>query len=90
MIRATHGVHSGSYYYEVEILQPESDDAHVRVGWSTRQGVLNSFVGYDKWSYGIRDIAGGKIEYVLSVIRSTADTLHYFVYRINYAWGQAI
>jgi hypothetical protein len=61
MIRATQGVHSGSYYYEVEILAPESEDAHVRVGWSTRQGELQSFVGYDKWSYGFRDIAGSLV-----------------------------
>lgn len=61
MIRATQGVHSGSYYYEVEILAPESDDAHVRVGWSTRQGELQSFVGYDKWSYGFRDIVGSLV-----------------------------
>ena len=60
MIRATQGVHAGSYYYEVEILAPAPacEDAHVRLGWSTREGHLQAFTGYDKSSYGIRDING--------------------------------
>lgn len=59
MIRGSHGVHNGTFYYEVEILAPEGEDAHIRLGWSTRQGELNCYVGYDKWSYGFRDISGG-------------------------------
>jgi len=35
--------------------------AHVRLGWSMRTGDLQAPVGYDKWSYGIRDILGSKI-----------------------------
>ena len=35
--------------------------AHVRLGWSMRTGDLQAPVGYDKWSYGIRDIGGSKI-----------------------------
>jgi len=35
--------------------------AHVRLGWSMRTGDLQAPVGYDKWSYGIRDIQGSKI-----------------------------
>ena len=31
---------------------------HVRIGWSMRTGDLQAPVGYDKWSYGIRDIDG--------------------------------
>ena len=58
MVRATHGVHAGAYYFEVEILKSDGVDAHVRVGWSTRQGELQSFVGYDKWSFGVRDLNG--------------------------------
>jgi hypothetical protein len=34
---------------------------HVRLGWSMRTGDLQAPVGYDKWSYGIRDIMGSKI-----------------------------
>lgn len=74
MARATHGVHSGTYYFEVEVLQPEDraadaqtssshspgslSTAHVRVGWSTRDGELQSSVGYDNCSYGLRDDTG--------------------------------
>jgi Set1/Ash2 histone methyltransferase complex subunit ASH2 len=34
---------------------------HVRIGWSMRTGDLQAPVGYDKWSYGIRDIEGSII-----------------------------
>jgi hypothetical protein len=71
MVRATHGLFRGSYYFEVEILK-KSDfvppttssssadlpPAHVRVGWSTRLGELQAPVGFDKHSYGYRDEAG--------------------------------
>ena len=115
MVRATHGVHDGAYYWEAIILPPDDDndnydqnvknenssgnmnhikgqsrtsnnnnnnnnnnnthapssitthdipactgDTHVRIGWSTRQGELQGPVGFDKWSYGYRDINGSK------------------------------
>ena len=62
MVRATHGVHRGSYYWEVEVLDSPGnrENAHVRVGWSTRQGELQGPVGFDKNSFGYRDI-GGKL-----------------------------
>jgi len=34
---------------------------HVRLGWSMRTGDLQAPVGYDKWSYGIRDTAGSLV-----------------------------
>jgi hypothetical protein len=67
MIRATHGVHMGPYYWECEILPPlcEGDEAvgvglepHVRVGFSTRFGELRGPVGYDKHSFAYRDVGG--------------------------------
>jgi hypothetical protein len=62
MVRATHGVHNGAYYWECEVLTPpvteNREDAHIRIGWSTRQGELQAPVGYDKFSYAYRDIAG--------------------------------
>jgi hypothetical protein len=39
-------------------------DAHVRIGWSTRQGPLQAPVGYDKWSFGYRDISGNIYIYI--------------------------
>ena len=62
MVRATHGVHRGSYYWEIEILDlsliDDSINAHVRVGWSTRQGELQAPVGFDRYSYGYGDVKG--------------------------------
>ena len=67
MIRATHGVHMGPYYWECEILPPlcEGDagvgvglEPHVRVGFSTRFGELRGPVGYDKHSFAYRDVGG--------------------------------
>ncbi|CAB9504060.1 Set1/Ash2 histone methyltransferase complex subunit ASH2 [Seminavis robusta] len=34
---------------------------HLRIGWSMRTGDLQAPVGYDKWSYGFRNISGSKI-----------------------------
>jgi SPRY domain len=37
---------------------PPQVGGHVRIGWSMRTGDLQAPVGYDKWSYGIRNIGG--------------------------------
>jgi len=34
---------------------------HVRIGWSMRTGDLQAPVGYDRWSYGFRDILGSRL-----------------------------
>jgi Set1/Ash2 histone methyltransferase complex subunit ASH2 len=34
---------------------------HVRLGFSMRTGDIQAPVGYDKWSFGIRDIGGAKV-----------------------------
>lgn len=47
--------HSGSS------SQKPTFGAHVRLGWSMRTGDLQAPVGYDKWSFGLRDIGGSKI-----------------------------
>lgn len=73
MVRATHGVHSGAYYCEVEILPPEVSrvdehgvhtalpESHVRLGWSTRKGDLQAPLGHDIHGYSYRDTSGSKI-----------------------------
>ena len=66
MVRATHGVHDGAYFWEAQILptttvSEEGEAPHVRLGWSTRMGELQAPVGYDKHSYGYRDMAGSKV-----------------------------
>ena len=61
MVRASHGVHSGAYYMEVEILPSDGPNSHIRVGWSTRLAELQAPVGYDKYSYAYRDVNGSKV-----------------------------
>jgi len=61
MIRATHGVIGGSWYFEVRVGAPlNGEDAHLRLGWCTEMGELQAPVGYDKNSYSYRDINGSK------------------------------
>ena len=40
---------------------PHSVGGHVRMGWSMRTGELQAPVGYDRWSYGYRDILGSRV-----------------------------
>jgi hypothetical protein len=75
MVRATHGVHNGAYYCEVEILPPDTTtlktdetqsennvpDSHIRLGWSTRQGDLQAPLGHDKHGYSYRNVSGSKV-----------------------------
>ena len=42
-------------------VEQYSVGGHVRIGWSMRTGELQAPVGYDRWSYGIRDISGSRI-----------------------------
>eukprot|EP00557_Chaetoceros_sp_GSL56_P004761 CAMPEP_0176487406 /NCGR_PEP_ID=MMETSP0200_2-20121128/6111_1 /TAXON_ID=947934 /ORGANISM="Chaetoceros sp., Strain GSL56" /LENGTH=636 /DNA_ID=CAMNT_0017884225 /DNA_START=176 /DNA_END=2083 /DNA_ORIENTATION=- len=42
-------------------VQQYSIGGHLRIGWSMRTGELQAPVGYDRWSYGIRDIQGSRI-----------------------------
>jgi len=58
MIRATNGVHKGSYIWEAEIMKPLDENCHVRLGWSSSKGELQAPVGYDQYSYAYRDISG--------------------------------
>jgi hypothetical protein len=56
MVRATHGVASGSWYFEVKVNTPHNgEDGHTRLGWCTEMGELQAPVGYDQNSYAYRD-----------------------------------
>ena len=57
-VRATHGVASGSWYYEIKVNTPHNgEDGHTRLGWCTEMGELQAPVGYDHNSYAYRDRA---------------------------------
>jgi hypothetical protein len=61
MVRATHGVCEGDWYFEAAILPAEetgSAKAAVRLGWSTRRADVETPVGADEHGYGIRDTSG--------------------------------
>uniref|UniRef100_A0AC35TJG7 B30.2/SPRY domain-containing protein n=1 Tax=Rhabditophanes sp. KR3021 TaxID=114890 RepID=A0AC35TJG7_9BILA len=53
--RATHGVSKGSWYFEVK-FDYQSADSHIRVGWATKEAILQAPVGYTQYSYAIRSL----------------------------------
>ncbi|KAF9923582.1 hypothetical protein FBU30_006383, partial [Linnemannia zychae] len=67
MARANCGVREGQWYYEVTIDRGGEprfegrDGAHVRLGWARREATLQAPVGFDAYSYGIRDTTGEKV-----------------------------
>merc|ERR1719491_2055085 len=44
-----------------DAITNHSVGGHLRIGWSMRTGELQAPVGYDRWSYGYRDINGSKV-----------------------------
>ena len=60
MVRATHAIHGGAWYCEVKIVHL-GKTGHCRLGFSTISGELGAPVGYDKHSYGYRDLCGTKV-----------------------------
>ncbi|KAL8692461.1 MAG: hypothetical protein Q9218_002529 [Villophora microphyllina] len=74
MARANIGAREGRWYYECKILSgvkpPNHDPAlttgsepggHVRLGWARREASLDTPVGFDAYSYGLRDVSGQKV-----------------------------
>ncbi|KAF8477155.1 hypothetical protein BDZ91DRAFT_688288 [Kalaharituber pfeilii] len=63
MARGNVGVREGNWYYECKILRGigSGGDAHCRVGWARREAPLDAPVGFDAYSYGLRDQDGQKL-----------------------------
>ncbi|XP_048876494.1 set1/Ash2 histone methyltransferase complex subunit ASH2 isoform X2 [Brienomyrus brachyistius] len=57
MVRASHGVRKGSWYFEASIDDMPPDTA-ARLGWSQPLGNLQAPLGYDKFSYSWRSKKG--------------------------------
>lgn len=57
MIRASHGVNHGNWYFEVTIVDMQNEAAS-RIGWSLSLGNLQAPCGYDKFSYSWRSRKG--------------------------------
>ncbi|KAG6002521.1 hypothetical protein E4U54_000863 [Claviceps lovelessii] len=71
MARANVAVREGRWYWECKIahgIQEAKESGarpemgrHVRMGWARREASLDAPVGFDAYSYGIRDVAGEKV-----------------------------
>lgn len=70
MCRANVAVREGRWYWECKITRgtlkdPKAGESeghgHVRMGWARREASLDAPVGFDAYSYGIRDVAGQKV-----------------------------
>uniref|UniRef100_A0A7M4E093 ASH2 like, histone lysine methyltransferase complex subunit n=1 Tax=Crocodylus porosus TaxID=8502 RepID=A0A7M4E093_CROPO len=59
MVRASHGVRKGAWYFEISIDEMPPDTA-ARLGWSQPLGNLQAPLGYDKFSYSWRSKKGTK------------------------------
>ncbi|RDL31407.1 uncharacterized protein BP5553_09616 [Venustampulla echinocandica] len=74
MAKANVGVRQGRWYWECKIISgipkrkpsetnvtQESANGHVRMGWARREASLDAPVGFDTYSYGVRDAKGQKV-----------------------------
>ncbi|CCC13276.1 hypothetical protein SMACR_07055 [Sordaria macrospora] len=71
MSRANVAVREGRWYWECKVTrgtlrEPGSEadtkaHGHVRLGWARREASLDAPVGFDCYSYGIRDVEGQKV-----------------------------
>lgn len=71
MAKANVGIREGCWYWECKITsgvpKPKSGEpaqeshGHVRMGFARREAAQDAPVGFDAYSYGIRDVAGQKV-----------------------------
>jgi len=71
LARANVGAREGRFYWECKILSGVKQDpmdgvgqeggGHIRVGWARREASLEGPVGFDAYSYGLRDVQGQKV-----------------------------
>jgi Set1/Ash2 histone methyltransferase complex subunit ASH2 len=59
-VRATHGAHRGTWYYEARVGRLGASGA-VRLGWATREAELQAPVGSDAHGYGFRSAGGAAV-----------------------------
>ncbi|XP_046870826.1 set1/Ash2 histone methyltransferase complex subunit ASH2 [Hypomesus transpacificus] len=82
MVRASHGVRKGAWYFEVSIDEMPPDTA-ARLGWSQPLGNLQAPLGYDKFSYSWRSKKGTRFHQSLGKHYSSGygqgDTLGFFI-----------
>ncbi|XP_065314164.1 set1/Ash2 histone methyltransferase complex subunit ASH2-like isoform X1 [Gordionus sp. m RMFG-2023] len=57
MIRATHGINHGTWYFECKIVEM-SENTAARIGWAQPYANLQAPLGYDKFGYSCRSKHG--------------------------------
>ncbi|KAG7234080.1 hypothetical protein INR49_005932 [Caranx melampygus] len=82
MVRASHGVRKGSWYFEVTVDDMPPETA-ARLGWSQPLGNLQAPLGYDKFSYSWRSKKGTRFHQSIGKHYSSSygqgDTLGFFI-----------
>ncbi|XP_075457330.1 set1/Ash2 histone methyltransferase complex subunit ASH2 isoform X1 [Ascaphus truei] len=82
MVRASHGVREGAWYFEILVDELPPDTA-ARLGWSQALGNLQAPLGYDKFSYSWRSKKGTKFHQSIGKHYSNAygqgDTLGFYI-----------
>lgn len=58
LVRANVGIREGKYYFEFNIVRANRGQGQVRVGIARKEANLEAPVGFDGYSYGIRDVSG--------------------------------
>ncbi|KAI9820304.1 MAG: hypothetical protein M1827_005926 [Pycnora praestabilis] len=71
MARANVSVREGKWYWECKIKSgitgstqgdaSASINGHIRIGWARREAALDGPVGFDAYSYALRDVGGQKV-----------------------------
>jgi COMPASS component BRE2 len=58
--RTNIGIRQGKYYFEFNIINSNEDSSksHVRIGLARKEASLEAPVGFDGYSYGLRDVHG--------------------------------
>ncbi|KAI3361889.1 hypothetical protein L3Q82_002212 [Scortum barcoo] len=82
MVRASHGVRKGAWYFEVTVDDMPPETA-ARLGWSQPLGNLQAPLGYDKFSYSWRSKKGTRFHQSIGKHFSSSygqgDTLGFFI-----------
>uniref|UniRef100_A0A3B3Y2J7 Set1/Ash2 histone methyltransferase complex subunit ASH2 n=1 Tax=Poecilia mexicana TaxID=48701 RepID=A0A3B3Y2J7_9TELE len=82
MVRASHGVRKGAWYFEVTVDDMPPETA-ARLGWSQPLGNLQAPLGYDKFSYSWRSKKGTRFHQSIGKHYSSSygqgDTLGFFI-----------
>ncbi|XP_068130705.1 set1/Ash2 histone methyltransferase complex subunit ASH2 [Hyperolius riggenbachi] len=82
MVRASHGVRKGSWYFEIFIDDMPPETA-ARLGWSQALGNLQAPLGYDKFSYSWRSKKGTRFHQSIGKHYSDSygqgDTLGFYI-----------